>query len=101
MTPRKKPDEFDKALVSLVKVLPPIVPGSVIVVRLQSTETDAINRLREGLMSHYGHSDFLVVILGIYETIDVIPAYEIENWAESRRGYFGSAGKKFNRFEDL
>lgn len=75
-----------------VRSFPRVEAGSVIVLRMSSSDHGVVETLLKGLKRHYGHEDFLVVVLGLHESIDVIPADEVLAWAGSRRGYFGGAG---------
>lgn len=79
----------------LVKVLPPISPGSIVVLRMHSANPTTGRQLEDAMRQHFGHGNFLVVVLGHDEDLAVIPSSEIASWLLDRHGYFGGVGDHY------
>lgn len=82
-------------IIQAVGTFPPLQAGSMLVLRIRSADPQIAHQLLEALKRHYGHDDFLVVILGLHESIDVIPAAEVAAWIQNRHGYFGGVGGRY------
>ena len=80
------PGSFAFDVIEFVKVLPPIVPGSIISLRVDPIVNRThivLTDLIEAIKEKVGHDDFLVCVLPEGGQIDVVTAEEALVWIEN------------------